>query len=251
MSGQVAVRFYEELNDFLPPERRKKSFEHTFREAGSVKDLVESLGVPHTEIDLILVNGVSVGFDYQINDGDYISVYPVFEALDISPIIRLRPEPLRVTRFVLDTHLGRLATYLRMVGFDTLYRNDYDDATLAEISSNEKRILLTCDKRLLKRKQITHGYYVRERNSQRQLLEVIKRFDLASSLKPFTRCLQCNGFIRPVRKEDIIHHLLPRTRLHYDEFWRCENCQKIYWKGSHYLHMLSMIDQTLSSTSHA
>lgn len=246
MSGQVAVRFYEELNDFLPPERRKISFEHTFREAGSVKDLIESLGVPHTEIDLILVNGHSVAFDYLVQDGDHISVYPVFEALDISPVIKLRPKPLRETRFVLDTHLGRLAAYLRMLGFDTLYRNDYDDPTLAKISADEKRILLTCDKGLLMRKQVTHGYYVRERQPKRQLLEIISRFDLTSSLKPFTRCLHCNGLIRPVNKDAIIQHLLPRTKAQYDEFWQCEHCQKIYWKGSHYLRMQQLIDQISS-----
>ena len=251
MTGKLNIRFYEELNDFLPPERRKKSFECAFGDARSVKDLIESLGVPHTEIDLILVNGLSVGFDYLVKDGDYISVYPVFEALDISPIIRLRPEPLRDTRFVLDTHLGRLAAYLRMLGFDTLYRNDYDDPTLAKISADEKRILLTCDKGLLMRKQITHGYYVRERKPQQQLLEIIRRFDLSSSIKPFTRCLHCNGFIQPVSKDTIIKYLLPRTKAHYEEFWRCDNCHKIYWKGSHYLRMLSMIDQTLSTTSHA
>ncbi|WP_455220868.1 Mut7-C RNAse domain-containing protein [Kaarinaea lacus] len=243
MSNKLTIRFYEELNDFLPPERRKKSFEHTFRETGSVKDLIESLGVPHTEIDLILVNGHSVGFEYQVKDGDRISVYPVFEALDISPIIRLRPKPLRETRFVLDTHLGRLAAYLRMLGFDTLYRNDYDDPALAKISMEEKRILLTCDKGLLMRKQITHGYYVRERQPQRQLLEIVSRFDLKSSLKPFTRCLHCNGFVRPVSKDAIAQHLLPRTKAHYNEFWQCEDCHKIYWKGSHYQRMLLLINQ--------
>ena len=249
MSGKVTIRFYEELNDFLPPDKRKKSFDYTFKQAGSVKDLIESLGIPHTEIDLILANGHSVDFDYLIKDGDLISVYPVFESLDISPAIKLRPKPLREIRFVLDTHLGRLAAYLRMLGFNALYSNDYNDSTLTEISVDEKRILLTRDKKLLMRKQITHGYYVREKQPQRQLLEIVSRFDLAKSLKPFTRCLHCNDIIQPVSKEVIAHHLMPLTKAHYNEFWQCEHCQKIYWKGSHYQRMQQFINQLLLDNS--
>jgi len=242
MSGQVTIRFYEELNDFLPLERRKVSFTHQFKQAGSVKDLIESLGVPHTEIDLILVNGVSVDFNHQIRDSDLISVYPMFEALDITPLLRLRPQPLRNPRFVLDTHLGRLAAYLRMLGFDSLYRNDYDDATLADISVQQRRILLTCDIGLLMRKQITHGYFVRQRQPQQQLLEILKRFDLSGMLKPFSRCLHCNGQIHAVDKSIIEKQLLPHTREFYQEFWRCDQCKKIYWKGSHYNRMMQMIN---------
>lgn len=241
MSGRVHIRFYEELNDFLPPERRKLEFEHAYNQAGSVKDLIESLGVPHTEVDLVLVNGQSVGFDNLVQDGDRISVYPVFEALDISPVTHLRPTPLRDPRFVLDTHLGRLAAYLRMLGFNTLYRNDYDDPTLAAISVDEHRILLTRDRKLLMRKQITHGYYVRERQPQKQLLEVIKRFDLFGQMQPFTRCMHCNGNIQPVDKKEILDTLQPRTREYYDEFWRCTDCGKVYWKGSHYRRMSKLV----------
>ena len=173
MSGSIQIRFYEELNDFLPPAQRKICFQHPLKQPGSIKDLIEALGVPHTEIDLILVNGHSVDFNYPVQDGDRISVYPVFESLDITPVTRLRPAPLRIIRFVLDTHLGRLAAYLRLFGFDTLYRNDYDDPTLADISVKQHRILLTRDKQLLMRKQISHGYYLRATQPRKQLLEVI------------------------------------------------------------------------------
>jgi hypothetical protein len=131
MSKQAIFRFYAELNDFLPAQKRQQDITHSFELNASVKDMIEAQGVPHTEIDLILVNGQSMDFSYLVQDGDQISVYPVFELLDISPVIRLRPKPLRVTRFVLDVHLGRLATYLRIMGFDTLYRNDYEDDELA------------------------------------------------------------------------------------------------------------------------
>ena len=241
MSGSVQIRFYEELNDFLPPEQRKVSFEHSFKPPGSIKDLIEALGVPHTEIDLILVNGHSVDFNYPVQDGDRISVYPVFESLDIPPPPRLRPAPLRITRFVLDTHLGRLAAYLRLFGFDTLYRNDYDDPTLADISATEHRILLTRDKRLLMRRQITHGHYVRATQPRKQLLEVLTRFDLHKTQRPFTRCMHCNGEIRPVAKDEIETRLLPRTKTWYKEFWQCSQCNKIYWKGSHYQRLQQLI----------
>ena len=241
MSGTVQIRFYEELNDFLPAEQRKITFQHNFKQSGSIKDMVEALGIPHTEIDLILINGHSVDFNYQVQDGDRISVYPAFESLDISPVTRLRPTPLRITRFVLDTHLGRLAAYLRLFGFDTLYRNDYSDKTLAEISANEHRILLTRDKQLLMRKQITHGYYVRTTQPRKQLVEIFQRFDLHKSQQPFIRCMHCNGDIRPVPKEEIESRLLPHTKTWHHEFWQCSQCHKIYWKGSHYQRLQQIV----------
>ena len=241
MPGRVQIRFYEELNDFLPPEQRKNTIQYSFKQPGSIKDMIEALGVPHTEIDLILVNGHSVDFNYPVQDGDRISIYPVFESLDITPVTRLRPAPLRIARFVLDTHLGRLAAYLRLFGFDTLYRNDYDDPTLASISVKEHRILLTRDKQLLMRKQITHGYYVRAIQPRRQLPEVLSRFDLYKTQQPFTRCMHCNGKINPVTKEEIEPHLLPRTKAWYDKFWQCAQCKKIYWKGSHYQRIQQLL----------
>ncbi|MDZ7343194.1 MAG: Mut7-C ubiquitin/RNAse domain-containing protein, partial [candidate division KSB1 bacterium] len=182
-------RFYEELNDFLPEEKKKTTFVHHFKDRASIKDMIEAIGVPHTEIDLILVNGQAVDFSYLVQDRDRISVYPVFESLDISAVTNLRKQPLREAKFVLDVHLGKLASYLRLVGFDTLYRNDFSDAELAEISSRERRILLTKDRRLLKRRIVTHGYCIRETAPKKQLLEVLKRFDLFKSLDPFSRCL--------------------------------------------------------------
>ena len=184
---QARFRFYAELNDFLPPERRMVPFDFEFRGNQTVKHLIESLGVPHTEVDLVLVNGRSVDFTEVVRDGDFVSVYPVFEGFDITPVSQVRPKPLRHTRFVLDGHLGRLAHYLRMLGFDTLYRNDYHDEQLARISAEEHRILLTRDRGLLMRSAVTHGYCVREAAPRQQLAEVVQRFDLARSIAPFTR----------------------------------------------------------------
>ena len=211
MSDYITLRFYQELNDFLPIAKRNSSFKHHFKQAGSIKDVFESLGLPHTEVDVIIANEQSVTFDYQIKHGDQIGVYPLFESLDISPITHLQPAPFSKIKFVLDVHLGRLAAYLRMLGFDTLYQNNYEDSELANISVAEQRILLTCDKKLLMRKIITQGYYVRERQPKKQLLEIIKRFELFNSFKPFTRCMSCNSEIKVVDKETIKARLMPRT----------------------------------------
>lgn len=238
-------RFYAELNDFLPTDRKAGSFDHTFNGQPAVKDTIEALGVPHTEVDLIIANGVSVDFSYLLQDGDRVSVYPVFESIDIAPVLRVRPQPLRETRFVLDIHLGRLAGYLRMLGLDALYRNDYRDEELANLSSQDARILLTRDRGLLKRGEVTHGYCVRETNPRKQLVEVIKRFDLLRSIKPFRLCLRCNGILGSVRKEDIIDSLPLETQKFYDEFRRCLECGQIYWRGSHYQRMSRFIAQIL------
>jgi len=160
--AQAIFRFHAELNDFLPPSKRQVSFAHLFKAHPSIKDTIEALGVPHTEVDLILVNGESVDFSYILQDGDRICVYPVSESSHITPTIGVRPKPLLVPRFVLDIHLGKLATSLRMLGFDTLYRNDYADEELAHISSTQERILLTRDRGVLMRSIVTYGYYVRE-----------------------------------------------------------------------------------------
>ena len=242
-------RFYEELNDFMPPHRQKVAFRHCFNGRNSVKDMIESLGVPHTEIDLILVNSESVDFSYIVRDGDRVSVYPVFECFDISPLVRLRPRPLRVSRFILDVHLGRLARYLRLFGFDTYYRNDYDDAEIAEIASRERRILLTRDLGLLKRSQVTHGYFVRATNPHQQLAEVLDRMDLRRSLRPFKRCMRCNALLAPVAKEAIVERLEPDTRRYFDQFWMCAGCEQIYWKGSHYLRMRRLVDRLLEQSA--
>ncbi len=242
-------RFYAELNDFLPPDRRQRTFTHQFELSASVKDMIEALGVPHTEVDLILVNGQSVDFSYLVQAGDRISVYPMFESIDISPLVRLRPQPLRETRFVLDVHLGRLAGYLRMLGFDTLYRNNFEDEELAQISSAQGRILLTRDRGLLKRSIVTHGYCLRATNPLEQLLEVLRRFDLFDSIEPFQRCLRCNGLLQSVNKNNILDRLPPKTRRYYDEFWQCRRCQKIYWQGSHYQRMRQFVERVISNNA--
>ena len=233
----ATVRFYEELNDFLPVEKRKTSFLYSFFGHPSVKDSIEALGVPHTEVDLILVNGQSVDFTYRLRKNDRISVYPVFESFDISPVVRLRPRPLRRVRFVLDTQLGKLAKRLRMLGFDTLYHNDFKETDLIKISASENRILLTRNKKLLKRRCIDRGFWIRTTEPDSQVREIVKRLDLFSQCHPFTRCLECNTPVKSVSKKKILGLLKHQTAAYFDTFTQCSACGKVYWKGSHYERM--------------
>lgn len=240
---KVYFRFYEELNDFLPSEKQKIKFEQVFSGRQSIKDIVESLGVPHTEVDLILVNGNSVGFSYIISDNDDISVYPVFESLDISNVQRLRPEPLREPRFIVDVHLGKLARFMRMFGFDSSYKNMYAEDDIVSLSLNEKRTILTKDREILKRNDVTHGYWLRSESPKEQLKEIISRFDLKNLIKEFSRCLQCNTLLKKIEKEEILDRLQPKVREWQNEFYFCSVCNKIFWKGSHYKRMKRLTDK--------
>lgn len=188
----ATFRFYEELNDFLPEEKRKRAFGYVCARAATVKNAIEALGAPHTEIELILVNGKSVDYSYLVHDGDFISVYPQFEALDITPLLKLRDKPLRRTRFIAGAHLGRVAKYLRILGFDTLHDATYSDSQIVRIAIDEHRIVLTRDHALLTHKAITHGCYVRATKPREQLGEILARLDLCRSFKRSTRCLRCN-----------------------------------------------------------
>jgi AmmeMemoRadiSam system protein B len=241
--GHVDVRAYAELNDFLPPALRGATMRRPFRSHQTVKDVIEAIGIPHTEVDLIVADGESVGFDHRPTSGGRIAVYPVFESLDIGPIGRLRPTPLRDPRFVVDINLGRLARLLRLLGFDATCDRHLDDGDLADIGVREHRIVLTRDRGLLKRKQITHGLFVRAETPDDQIVDVLRRLDLGHALAPFTRCLGCGGRLAPVSKADVLDELEPRTRLHYDEFARCSGCGQVYWKGSHHRRLVELVDR--------
>lgn len=226
-------RFYGELNDFLKPDRRQRAVPYRFDGHPGIKDPIEALGVPHVEVDLIVVNGESVGFDCRLRDGDRVAVYPAFEGLDVSSVVKLREKPLRNVAFVVDVNLGRLARLLRLLGFDALFSNAYDDDEIVRISEEQGRIALTRDRRLLFAKAVTHGYWVRSVWPRRQVDEVVRRFDLADLVRPFSRCADCNGLIEPVAKEQVEAQLEPKTKKYYEKFYRCRACGKVYWEGSH------------------
>jgi uncharacterized protein with PIN domain len=199
----ATFRFYEELNDFLARPLRRRAFSYACAPGATAKHMIEALGVPHTEVELILVNGESVGFNHPLADGDRIAVYPKFEALDIQPLLRVRERPLRVVRFIADAHLGGLAPLLRLAGFDTLYDNHFPDADIEALAAEQQRIVLTRDRELLKRRSITHGCYVRTLRPREQLREVFERLDLAGSAQPFRLCLMCNVPLRRIPKEEV------------------------------------------------
>lgn len=240
------LRFYAELNDFLPPEKRQVQFSFEFTLDNSIKDCIESLGVPHTEVDLLLVNGRSVDFNYIIKDGDSISIYPVFESFNISDVIRLREFPLREPGFIIDVQLGKLAHFLRLLGFDAFYRNNLTGAEIINISLEQKRTILTKSIHLLKNKEITRGYWLRSYNPKEQIIEIIRRFDLKNNIKPFTRCIICNTLLNPVAKYEIAA-LLPQKVIElYNDFLFCPNCKKPYWRGTHYEKMVIFINTLLT-----
>lgn len=244
---RAQFRFYAELNDLLSLRRRARSFVHTFGISPSLKDAIETFGVPHTEVGLILANGEPASFSRLLRDGDSVSVYPVFRSLDLTPPALLQPRTEGEIRFVLDTHLGKLAAHLRMFGFDSLYRNDCPDEELAHISASEQRILLTRDRGLLRRSIVTRGYLVRAANPREQLIEVCRRFNLYGFIAPFRRCLDCNALLQVVSKDLISDRLQPETRKHYEEFRICPRCNRLYWKGSHYQRMARLIERMIDS----
>lgn len=238
---QVGLRFYAELNDFLRRDQQGQRLLRKFLLPLAVKDAIESFGVPHTEVDLILINGESADFYAKLHNGDEVSVFPVFESLDIGSVQKVRPEPLRHIAFAVDVNMGRLAFLLRLMGFDALYRNDFADAELADLAVAEKRILLTRDRGLLKRRQLTHAWFVRATKPEEQLLAVLRRFNLEQQLQPFTRCLRCNGEVIPVAKTVVLDSLPPRVCDNYELFCRCQNCKRVYWQGTHYQHMQKFV----------
>ncbi len=234
LSRTSFFRFYEELNEFLPEQYHKKDFPYNFKGTPSVKNAIETIGVPHAEIDLILVDGISVGFEHLLKGGERISVYPVFELFDISPVIRLRAKPLRKIRFIADVNLGKLAKKLRLLGFDTVYRNDLEDGDIVKISIAENRIIITRDHGILKYAGVTHGTWIRSDNPKIQLNEVIGRFQLKNLIKPFTRCSECNGNLKRIGKEKLVNRVPSNTLGFFKTFWECKGCNKIYWQGSHF-----------------
>jgi uncharacterized protein with PIN domain len=214
-----------------------------------VKVILDRIGIPPSVIDLILVNSNSVNLLHQLEENDLVSLYPVIETLNISSISKLREYPLRRARFVLDVHLGKLANHLRMLGFDTLYQNNFTDEILLSLSINECRILLSKDKSLLRNETLTHAYYIKGNNPQHQLEEILERFDLYELATPFTRCIECNSLLQYVDKKTILSRIPSKVKEWCDEYLLCVSCDRIYWKGSHYQHMNTFIQKVLQGRS--
>ncbi len=243
--AQIQLHFFHELNDFVAPARRDTEIIYELERKASVKDVIETFNVPHTEVDVILVNGVSVDFSYIVQAGDSINVYPCGRHLDVTPMRRLCPRPTQPV-FVADANLGRLARYIRLLGFDCLYCNDYADEVVATIASEQQRIVLTRDRMLLQRKIITYGYFVRADIPKIQVKEVLKKFDLYDLIMPMTRCTRCNGKLAETDKQKIAHRLKPLTKKYFDKFLVCSDCEQIYWQGSHCTRVQRLVDDLIN-----
>jgi len=243
----VSFTFHNNLKDLLKKGLGSyPSFLHHFTRRASVKDVIESLGVPHPVIGRLTVNDQAVGFNYILHDMDIVQVSPLTPPVNpLEPDI-LRPTPLTGIAFVVDVNVGKLALLLRMLGFDTLYGNDVRNGKLAEIACSQNRILLTRDTSLLKRKIVMHGYLLQDQDPVRQAIEVVRLYDLGNSIKPMSRCMPCNGLLVPVSKEAIMDRLEPLTRKYYHTFHICRDCGKIYWPGSHHGKIMDCIEHILT-----
>lgn len=240
---EARVRFYAELNDFLPEHRRQRDFTYRFVGTPSVKDAIEAIGVPHTEVDVILVNGRSVNFAHLLRGGERVAVYPVFERYDVSQVTRLRPAPLRATRFIADVHLGTLARYLRLLGFDTAWERDLDDETIIDTAARERRIILTRDRGILKNGSVTHGYWLRATDPEKQLEEVILALQLAAGIRPYVRCMECNGDLEDIPRSEAAQSVPLQVFLVYRDFKRCRCCGRVYWRGSHLRRLDKVVER--------
>lgn len=242
---EVWVRFYAELNEHLPQNLRQIEFPYGVSEGTTLSVMLGLLGVPSNEIDLVLADGQSVGLSHVLKNGERVSVYPVFDSLDVTPVTKMDERPLRRMRFVLDVHLGKLAHHLRMLGFDTLYRNDYARSDLLEIAASDDRILLSKGVKLIESSDITAGYRVRSSDPREQLIEVLRRFDLWRAVHPFQRCLDCNTVLRLEEKNSLASRLPEKVRDLYHRFNLCSSCGRIYWEGTHFLRMKEFIEKVL------
>jgi uncharacterized protein with PIN domain len=247
VTHEAHLRFYAELNDFLPADRRQRDFCYHFSGTPSVKDAIEAIGVPHTEVDVILVDGKSVDFSHLLRGGERVAVYPMFERYDVSPVTRLRPAPLRETRFVADVHLGTLARNLRLLGFDTVWERDLTDEAIMEIAARDRRVILTRDKGILKNGRVTHGYWLRATDPSEQLEEVIHALDLAGSIEAYTRCMECNGVLEAIGRTAAARSVPLQVFLVYRKFKRCASCGRTYWRGSHLKRLDRIVERARAS----
>ena len=241
--SQASFRFYAQLNDFLPRGWRGQRFTRPVAGTPSIKDAIEALGVPHPEIELLLVNGASVDFAHRLQGGDSVSVYPAFRSFDLAGIYRVGADPPEPIRFVADGHVRKLASFLRLAGFDTLVLDD--DSAISTAAARDGRVVLTRDLDLLKRNAIRFGRYVRNIHPEPQLAEVFEHFSLAGRVKPFTRCLRCNELVSSIANADLGNRVPPRSRACFDDFTVCPGCNRVYWRGSHHERLRCLLERAI------
>lgn len=238
---EVSFRFYAQLNDFLPPREPGRRISRVLPARASVKDAIEALGIPHPEVDVILVNGRTEGFAYRLEDTDDVAVYPRFRSIELTGLRRAGADPPQPVRFALDVHLGKLASLLRVAGFDSVVLEN--DADVANTAAREERVLLTRDIGLLKRSIVRHGHWVRQTDPEEQLVEILQQYDLVGRMNPFRRCMRCNTIVVPAEAAAVADRLPPRARAAFREFRRCPGCARVYWQGSHYDRLAELLQR--------
>ncbi|NNB85080.1 Mut7-C RNAse domain-containing protein [Corallococcus exiguus] len=243
-SRQLTVRIHGALNDFVAPERRGQEFTHVLQGSPSVKDLIESLGPPHPEVDVVLVDGAPVDFAHRAEEGTSLDAYPASDpsAPQVAREARVGPPLPEMPRFILDVGLGRLSGFLRMLGFDTLWRNDYADDQLARLSHDESRVLLTRDLGVLKRSEVVLGYFPRETDPAHQLVEVVRRYGLTSRMRPFSRCIACNAPLSTATPEEVQGRVPEGVAQRHSHFQQCPGCQRVFWPGTHHERMQNLVE---------
>ena len=238
---KVRLRFHSDLYVFLGSRAGDAVIERLLAEKTSIKDVIESCGVPHPEVDLILVDEQTVGFDHTLTNEAKVEVFPIEHRGTIRTEKRL--QTIGMSKFVADGHLGGLVRNLRLLGFDVAYPKNADDRQLLEVMVRENRALLTRDRRLLMHAIVQHGYCPRSQNADEQTIEVVRRFNILESIAPFTRCLRCNAPLEEAAKAEIIDKLEALTKIYYDQFRRCPGCKQIYWSGSHFPKLQKRIEE--------
>jgi uncharacterized protein with PIN domain len=229
----ASFRFHGTLQDFLKKAQRDRAFLHPCARAASLKNAIEALGVPHTEAGRVTVNGAPATLQRTVRDGDEIEIYPRTMETGSDPV------------FLADAHLGGLARFLRMLGYDTLHDNGFADEDIRRLAEAEQRIVLSRDRELLKCREIARGCYVRALKAEAQLREVAERYDLAARARPFTRCLRCNLPLQAVDRASVAAMVPEKVRERQEQFSRCAGCGRIYWPGSHYARMRAALGELL------
>jgi uncharacterized protein len=240
-SFSIRLHVHGDLDFFLGSRAGPGRVERRLSEKTSVKDVIESCGIPHSEVDLILLNGEAVNFGYAVRGDAEIELYP--PGIQSSNFREKRLQATGISAFVADVHLGKLVRDLRLLGIDVAYDPAAQDRQLVEIVSRNNRALLTRDRRLLMYAAVQHGYYLRSQNPLEQTIEVLRRFDLGSILSPFSRCLRCNALLESTEKKEVIGQLEPLTKIYYNDFRRCTGCAQVYWSGSHFTKLQKRLEE--------
>ena len=241
----IYFTFHNDLQMLLSRTQAGRVLKYVLKRRASLKDIIESQGIPHTEVGQIFLQDTEVGFDFIPEGGEVIDVLPFTDAASVFASTLLRPRPARLSKFMADINVKKLARNLRMLGLDTTLVPEMRLADIGYLATSQQRILITRNRELLKCNSVVHGHLLRSENHIIQLEEVVKRYQLKPYITPFTRCINCNGELRPVTKQAVYYRLEPLTRKYFDSFKLCADCEKIYWQGSHHEQMRQLVERVL------